>query len=335
VEASIRLRMIESSKNYAANILVLRRLAGRLVSQRRNRVTIAERLGFGSKSKLLIINADDFGLCTEQNLATADALRYGIVNSASIMVPTAGFKEACAIVRAQPVVDLGVHLTLNSEWQSQRWGPVLDANTVPSLVDDNAYFWPTRAQTVASSRAEEVEAELRAQIEAALAAGIDVTHLDSHMFSLNNRRSDLLRVYLRLAYHYRLPVRAARVTLFGWQRFYSLPDEADQLGILYPDHFAVLSRIWPSRTEAMWAALLRSLPAGLTEVACHPAYAGGKLAQFAGDIVQREADLRCFLSNTARRIIRDQGIQLVGYRLLRDAMRSRVSSSPTCRTTNN
>jgi len=312
----------EQLKDYAANILTLRRIAGRFASSSRRGVTIAERLGFDPNARLLIINADDFGLCREQNLATIEGLQSGAWTSASVMVPCAGFGEVCKYARRQPDADLGVHLTLTSEWAASRWGPVLDRAKLRSLVDANGHFWRSRAEVFSYCQPEEVEAELRAQIDRALTAGVEVTHLDSHMFLLHGRRKDLQQVYLRLARDYSLPIRAASQTLMDWHGFGSIPGEADRLGILHPDTFAVLSRVHPSLARFFWTTLLTSLPRGLTEICCHPAYANGELAGFASDAAQREADFNFFISDHARRLIKAQGIQLVGYRMLRDAMRS-------------
>lgn len=315
-------RAAEQLKDFAANVLTLRKIAGWLASRPRRGATIAERLGFAPNARLLIINADDFGLCREQNLATIEGLQSGAWTSASVMVPCAGFGEVCEYARRQSDADLGVHLTLTSEWVGLRWGPILEGAKVRSLVDADGRFRRSRAEVFSFCQPEEAEAELRAQIDCALAAGLDVTHLDSHMFILHGRRKDLQQVYLRLARDYSLPLRAAARTPMHPHGFQSMPDEADRLGILHPDAFAVLSRVRPSLAPFFWGTLLRSLPRGLTEICCHPAYANGELAGFATDALLREADFRFFTSEHARRIVEAQEIRLVGYRMLRDAMRS-------------
>jgi predicted glycoside hydrolase/deacetylase ChbG (UPF0249 family) len=319
-------RVAEELKDRAANILTLRRIAGWLASSPRRGVTVAERLGFSAKARVLIINADDFGLCHEQNLATIEGLESSALSSASVMVPCAGFAEVCEYAKRRPNADLGVHLTLTSEWERRRWKPVLDKEKVRSLADTDGHFWRNRADLFSFCRTDEVEAELRGQIEYALTAGIDVTHLDSHMFILHSQRKDLQEVYLRLANDYSLPLRTAPRTLMHWYGFQRQSEEADRLGILHPDNFAVLSRVRPSNAADFWAALMEMLPSGLTEICCHPGYAQGDLSSFAEDASQREADLRFFTSDRARQIIESQNIQVVGYRLLRDAMRSSRSN---------
>ena len=314
-------RLLDSLKDRTANSICARRLAGWFVSRPQRGANIAERLGFGPDARLLIVNADDFGLCAEQNLAIIEGFQSGILSSASLMVPCSGFDQACEYARRHPEIDVGLHLTLTSEWDTYRWGPVLDPRKVPSLVDSNARFPKTRAALFALCKAEEAEAELRGQIERALTLGLDITHLDSHMFLLHSTRADLRKVYLKLARDYLLPIRAATRVLMHWQSFDSVPDDADREGVLHPDHFSVLSRLHPQCVSDFWKVLLSSLPPGLTEICCHPGYARGGLAGFADDADQRESDLRLVMSPAVRQLIDREGIKLVGYRLLRDAMR--------------
>jgi predicted glycoside hydrolase/deacetylase ChbG (UPF0249 family) len=314
-------RAAEQLKDYAANVLTLRRIAGWLVSRPRRGTTVAERLGYDPKARLLIINADDFGLCHEQNLATIEGLQSGALTSASVMVPCAGFGEVCEYAQCTPNADLGIHLTLTSEWDRRRWKPVLDKEKVRSLCDADGHFWRSRAELFSFCRPQEAEAELRGQIECALAAGVDVTHLDSHMFILHSQQKNLQELYLRLANDYSLPLRTAPRTVMHWYGFGGVTEEADRLGILHPDNFAVLSRVRPSNAADFWANLMEMLPPGLTEICCHPGYSQGDLACFAEDAPQREADLLFFTSERARRLVEARGIRLVGYRLLRDAMR--------------
>ena len=130
----------------------------------------------------LLIRADDIGMNHAVNTALREFIRTGVTFSASVMVPCPWFTEAATILRDSPQVGVGIHLTLNSEWADYRWGPVLGASAVPSLVDDNGYFFHTGAELLANGMdLGEVKAELRAQIRRALSAGLDVDYLDYHM----------------------------------------------------------------------------------------------------------------------------------------------------------
>src|SRR5208282_6389210 len=145
-------------------------------------VSMAEKLGYRAGARVLIINADDFGMCHDENEATIEGLTSGLFTSSTILVTCPWFEEAAEFARSHPSADLGVHLTLTSEWDRYKWGPVLGARAVPTLVDARGYLWPDVPPVYEHDRLDEVEAELRAQIDKALAAGVDVTHLDSHMY---------------------------------------------------------------------------------------------------------------------------------------------------------
>src|SRR5262249_39633855 len=168
--------------------------------------TIAERLGFSASDRVAVVHADDIGMCHAANEGAFEALERGAVTCGSIMVPCPWFREAADRARAHPELDLGIHLTLNSEWLHYRWGPVAGRARVPSLLDDQGFLPRTTLETVRRARPEEVEVELRAQIEMALAAGIDVTHFDSHMGTVFF--PPFVDLYVKLARDYRIPVFA-------------------------------------------------------------------------------------------------------------------------------
>ena len=171
--------------------------------------TIAERLGHPADSKLLIIHADDLAVAHSVDAASFDALDKGAISSASIMVPTPWITEVAAYAKAHPNADLGLHLTLTSEWETYRWGSVEPAEKVPSLLDSAGTFPVDENVVAATAKPIEVERELRAQIERALALGIRPTHLDSHMGALFST-PELMATYVKVARDYRLPFLALR-----------------------------------------------------------------------------------------------------------------------------
>jgi len=172
-------------------------------------MTIASRLGYPADAKLLILHGDDLGVAHSVDAASLDALERGAITSASIMMPTPWVTEVAAWAKAHPDADLGLHLTLTSEWETFRWGSVESKDKVPSLLDADGTF-PNDVPPVATrARVAEVELELRAQVERALAMGIHPTHLDSHMGSLF-ATSDLIATYVKVAHDYHLPFLALR-----------------------------------------------------------------------------------------------------------------------------
>jgi chitin disaccharide deacetylase len=171
--------------------------------------TVAERLGYPRDAKLLIIHADDLAVAHSQDAASFDALDRGAVTSASVMVPCPWLTEVADYAKAHPDADLGLHLTLTSEWKTYRWGPVEAKQNVPSLLDPSGYFWNDEGVAAQHIKADEVEREIRAQIERAMAMGIHPTHLDSHMGTLF-AQPDLFGVYIKVAHEYKLPFLAVR-----------------------------------------------------------------------------------------------------------------------------
>ena len=169
--------------------------------------TVAERLGYPKDAKLLIIHADDLAVAHSVNAASFDALDRGAISSASIMVPTPWMTEVAAYAKSHPNADLGLHLTITSEWETYRWGSVESKDKVASLLAPDGTFPSDVPPVAANARADDVERELRAQVERAKALGVNPTHLDSHMGALFSR-PDLIATYVKVARAYRLPFLA-------------------------------------------------------------------------------------------------------------------------------
>jgi chitin disaccharide deacetylase len=282
-------------------------------------VSTAERLGYAADARVLILNADDFGMCHDQNEGVIRGLTEGLFTSSTILVTCPWFEEAADFARKNPGADLGVHLTLTAEWDSYKWGPVMGRRAVPSLVDERGYLWQTVEQVYQYARLDQAEAELRAQIEKALDAGIDVTHLDNHMGTLH-LRADYHEIYARLANEFRLPIRMASRRRMRTEMGAVL-DQIDAFGIVTPDHLVFNGPPSVEQTEAYWTNLMRTLKPGVTEILCHPALARDELKSCARDAFQREADFRYFTSEKTRGLIADAGVERVGFRRLRDLMR--------------
>ena len=169
--------------------------------------SVAERLGHPAGSKLLIIHADDLAVAHSVNAASFDALDRGAISSASIMVPCPWLAEVAAYARTHPTADLGLHLTITSEWETYRWGSVESRDRVPTLLDSAGTFPNEVAPVAARANPQEVERELRAQVDRAIAMGIRPTHLDSHMGALF-ATPELFAAYVKVARDYRLPFLA-------------------------------------------------------------------------------------------------------------------------------
>src|SRR5918911_2173876 len=163
--------------------------------------TVQEQLGYPATARLLVIHADDLGMAHSVNRATFEALEKNWITSSSILVPCPWFPEVARFAAEHPDADLGVHLAVNSEWTAFRWGPVSPADAVRSLLDKDGYLPLEETAVVANARPDQVDRELRAQIDRAKAAGVNLTHLDSHMATLF-RSPALQKVYLQLGSTY-------------------------------------------------------------------------------------------------------------------------------------
>tara|TARA_R110002020_G_scaffold21009_4_gene71303 strand:+ start:6753 stop:7682 length:930 start_codon:yes stop_codon:yes gene_type:complete len=280
---------------------------------------LAERLGYPTNTKFLIIHADDLGVAHSQNRATVHALENSPVNSASIMVPCPWFPEIAAYAREHPKADLGLHLTLTSEWTNYKWGPVSAKDSVSSLLNKNGYFYATVDSLVRYAVPSEVEIELRNQIKKAYAFGIDVTHLDAHMGGAM-ATPDFLRAYIKVGKEFRLPV--------------FLPKEIGDMGELKDngtlDDRTVLvnhSTIGPSDyregTDQFYRELLQDLPPGVTNLLVHLAYDDPEMRAVTTGFEDwgsawRQADLDFFTSPECKRILKESNIVLLQWREIRD-----------------
>lgn len=273
--------------------------------------TLAERLGYPPDAKLVILTADDLGLCHAANLGVYDSLRQGLATSASLMVPCPWSRGAAAGYRGE---DVGVHLTVNAELDLYRWGPITHA---PSLLDGDGGFPRTVADLWDHADADEVRRECRAQIERAIVWGFDVSHLDTHLGAIQDR-PEFFDVYLELAVEFELPLR-----LSGQASEPSVGFPFRQLaaaeGVVFPDH---LLPAYPVGGRTPLVEALQDLLPGVTEVPLHPAVDTPELRDLTPDWRARVDDHRLLLDHdTLRAALDDVGAVRIGYRALRDLMR--------------
>ncbi len=277
--------------------------------------TIAERLGYSRDAKLLIVHADDLGMAHSVNAATIKALGTGLVNSGSIMVPCPWLSEIAAFARANPQADLGLHLTLTSEWTALRWGPVSSRDKVSSLLDKDEYFHLLETEAAAQADPKEVEMEINAQIERARSLGIQPTHLDSHMGTLYQNKA-LFEVFLRVARSQKLPVRVAK-TWFARADFLPSTLTADDV---YIDRTLDMN---PSVAPQDWAKFyteaLKKLEPGVTEVVIHLASDDAEMRAATTNhpdwgAAWRQRDFEFFTSEAFRKVLQENNIKLITWR---------------------
>lgn len=272
-------------------------------------------LGYTPDARLLVLNADDFGMCHAVNAGIMQARQHGLVTSCTLMVPCPWSLHARKLLQAAPELAFGIHLTAISEQPDYRWGPLLGRQAVPSLVDEAGYFYPESRIDELLERADpaELEREFRAQIETVLDEGLAPTHLDSHC-GVHSRRAWAFELTVRLAHAYGLAVRADPSPF---------ADTLRQHGYPMLDHPLLDSYDLPvARKVERYAQLLRALPVGVSEWAVHPGVGNAELQAVMPSWEVRQSDLAFVISREARRIISEEGIILLDYRVFQEAWRA-------------
>ncbi|HUW09853.1 MAG TPA: ChbG/HpnK family deacetylase [Anaerolineae bacterium] len=290
-----------------------------------------KKLGYDKRDRVVIIHADDVGMCQATLPALTDLLDAGLISSAATMVPCSWFPAVAAVCRGHSDVDMGVHLTLTCEYRSYRWGPISTRQPASGLMDEAGYFHfdHVGAQTHAASDA--AAREMAAQVARARAAGIDVTHIDTHQISAYHPK--FLAAYTGLAVDNGLPLLLLRLDALRWQALgqalgFLIDLETARLleqaghdleaqGVPLLDHITGLPLDRPEDRVAQARQMFESLPPGLTHLVLHPAVDTPELRAIAPDWPGRVADYQAFTSPELRQYVRSSGLQIIGYRELR------------------
>ena len=300
--------------------LALAAVAARSGEPAQDGPSVLARLGYPASARLLVINADDLGMSHSVNQATFEAFEKASINSATILVPCPWFPEVAAFAKAHPEADLGIHLALNSEWTTLRWGPILGRTAVPSLLDEEGYLPLVHEPIVERARPDEVEKELRAQIEMAIRAGIRPTHFDTHMETLM-QSAPLIEIYRRLGREYGVPIRAA----FDRQ----LPEGLEAWGpeTLLDRSITFEESVPRKEWLPTYVKLLRPLPPGVYELVIHLArddeeMRGATVGHTDWGAAWRQADVETIGSPEFRQFLKEQGFVLLGWKDLARALPS-------------
>ncbi len=288
----------------------------------------AQFLGASLDSKLLMIHADDLGMCDSVNRAISMALETGAVNSASLMVPCPCFQEAAEWARQHPGYDIGIHSTLISEWENYRWGPVSRNEYDSGLVDDQGYFWPRNSLLRASP--ERVHEEISAQITLAKQAGVDPTHLDSHMLSV--ARPGYITAYIKAAREFGLPFLIDEY----WHSCASREGAAIAQDVVVNDLLQAHFKLSPDNLEEYYLSALRGLKPGLNVLIVHPGFDDDELRTITANCrpygaAWRQRDFEIVMSAEFLSALRENGIQLVNWRGIKSAFGSQTGFLPAGR----
>ena len=302
------------TKKLSATLLVGLIGLGTVTSQ-----NMAELLGHPKESKLLIMHADDLGVSHSVNQASIEAFEKGGISSSSIMVPCPWFGEIAEYARDNPQFCWGLHLTLTSEWKYYKWDGCASSDRITSLLNEDNVFYDKVIDVVSNAKLDEVEVELRAQIEKAIKAGINVSHLDSHMGTLF-ATPELFKLYVTLGNEYELPVMipGARVPP-SW-------DIDSFLGeIQYPlDQLVMLNEMSDDWT-AMYDSMVDKVGPGLNEIIVHLGYDDAELQAVMIDHPAfganwRQKDLDYVLSDHYKKKLAEHDIILISWNEVRRAL---------------
>jgi len=231
---------------------------------------LEEKLGFTEGTKLLIIHADDAGLSHSENMATVQSLEKDFVNSYSMMVPCPWFYEMATYAKSHPEFDYGLHLTLTCEWENYKFGPVLPVSKVPSLVDQNGYFFKKIDQLRSNATSEDVKKELEAQINKALKFGLKPTHLDSHMYSVG-ASPEFFQIYRELGEKYDLSIMICEQMMDAVGL--SAKDNIREGDLIIDKaHYGIWEYFESGSLKDYYAQVFENLVSGLNIILIHPAF---------------------------------------------------------------
>lgn len=299
--------------------------------------TYAEKLGFPIGSKVLILHVDDAGMSYDSNVGAEMALTRGVSTSVSIMMPCPWVSQFVDFLKTRPEVDAGIHLTLTSEWNEYRWGPLAGKSQVVGLCDPNGYFWPDVVNVVKHASPDEVEKEIRAQLEKARSMGLEPSHLDSHMGTLFASPLFLER-YIKIGIENQIPVMLPGGHDSEIQREMHAPDsQVQQLQaagkLLWKSGLPVLDDLynqsydWPIPNNIRdsdkdlrnfktqkYIAAFKSLKPGLTMVIMHCTSPTPVFSHISDSGPTRKADLLAMMDPALKQAIKDQGIILTTWR---------------------
>lgn len=288
----------------------------------------------GANGRALVLHVDDVGMCHGANVAFLELSRTGAVTCGSVMVPCPWFREIASAAAEDGSLDVGVHLTLTSEWPQYRWAPLTTHSRASGLIDEQGYFPRNCVALREHLNVEAAEIEFRAQIDRALDAGIDVTHLDTHMGAA--AIPELVGVYMQLGLDYRLPVLLPRQvdSYTGVLRMGELPARLHEreLGMLASrglpmiDHFRMTPEAYDPDPETTYRRMIETLPTGVAYFALHCNAPGDIETIVPPRAHRRTTEYRLFASGAPLRWAADRGIRVIGMREIRALWRDSLGA---------
>lgn len=289
-----------------------------------------KKLGCSDTDRLVIIHTDDIGMCHASVQAFKDLWQFGTITSGAVMVPCAWFPAVAQMCRENPEMDMGVHATLNAEWESYRWSPLSTRDQASGLLDADGYFHQWHQAVYDNAKVEAVDIEVNTQIERALSAGIDVTHVDSHMGTIMSPL--FIQSYIRAAASRRLPnmlprtnakgIRMMGVTEEELRIYEPIMQQLESMGVSMLEGIIGMPLEHDHDHLGLAKKLLSEVPVGITHFILHPSIDTPELRAICPDWQARVANYNAFISDDLKKFIEQEDIKVIGYRQIRDAMRN-------------
>ena len=291
---------------------------------------ILKKLGFTQKDRLVIIHTDDIGMCQASNAAFFDLFEAGLISSGALMMPCAWALAAAAFCREHPDVDMGVHTTLTSEWQTYRWGPVSTSQKASGLIDPEGFFYHTSEEAQEHADAGYAQQELAVQLELAIRWGIQPTHIDTHMGAVAHPK--IMQAYIEVGLQRGILPMMLRMDeeqwlqrgmdSYGAKAAAARMAELEEQGIPLIDHLIGMPLNDPVDRLERTKQVLANLQPGLTHFIIHPSKDTPELRAITPDWACRAADYQTFTSQVMGDFMMTSGLNVIGYRHLQQILPS-------------
>jgi chitin disaccharide deacetylase len=286
---------------------------------------VLKKLGFSDTDRVVILHTDDIGMCEASLSAFVDLWENGTISSGAIMLPCPWARPAAEYCRTHPGVDMGVHATINAEWDFYRWPALSTCDPASGLLDKDGFLWQSSQEAQEHADPEAVAAEIGLQVRKALDWGVELTHVDSHMGTVIHPK--FIQGYIQAAIQARIPVMLPRNDPTDFlhmgmdpetsREFATLVSQLEEQGLPLIDGLAMLPLDQPEGQPEIARHMLSDLPAGVTHFLFHPSTDTPELRAIAPDWPSRVANYRTFMDPELKKFIKDQGIQVIGYRDLK------------------
>ncbi len=293
-------------------------------------ISYAEKLGYKPGDRVVIFHGDDAGLSHGTNTGTIEAGEKGLLTSVSVMMPTPWVPEIVRYAKSNPKADYGLHLTMTSEWHDYRWGPVAGKSAVPGLVDKEGCLWGGVGEVIGHASADEIEKEIRAQIDRAETMGFPFTHMDSHMGTLF-AHAEYFKRYMKVGIEKQIPILVA-----GGHLTYAVNENPAAVMLLRPmakqcwdgglpvlDDIHTASYGWKDKSKKLenYIQLMRELKPGITEVIMHCIHDTEEFKAISDSGPVRIGDYEAMMSPALKKVVEEEGIILTTWRELMERRR--------------